>query len=89
MVKRQKTNALVCSPAQEEKQFDVLFIQRLDELESGTEEGVKMCCQKEGMEPWDSPFGNSELLGLAALYRWWRVICDLTAVWEREKEAQL
>lgn len=48
-----------------------------------------MCCQKEGMELWDSPFGNNELLGLAVLYCWWRVICDLRAVWEREKEAQL
>lgn len=50
---------------------------------------MKTCCQKEGMEPWDPPFGNSELLGLAVLYWWWRVIWDLTAVWESEKEAQL
>lgn len=57
------------------------FIQRLNEPERGTEEGVKMFYQKEGMEIWDSPFGNNELLGLAVLYCWWRTICDLRAVW--------
>jgi len=67
----------------------LLFIEKLNELESGTGEGMNMCCQNRGVEPWDSPFGNSELLGLAVLYCSWRVICDLTALWEREKEAQL
>lgn len=46
-------------PVQEEKQSKSrLFMQRLVVLESGTEEGVKLCCQKERMEPSLFHFGN-------------------------------
>lgn len=57
-----------------------LFIQWLEEIESDTEESVKMCWQEEGMEHVGFPFGRSGFWGLALLYCWWRVICDLTAV---------
>lgn len=53
-----------------------LFMKGLVLLESGIEDGLKLCCQKERMEPWQSPFGNRNSLSLSIMCCWWRVICD-------------